>query len=219
MGQRRGTWRTAVGLICAGVAIAATLEVAAYAANGKGVLLGTSNSATKTTTLKNSKGTPLALKGKTSAPPLTVDSSKKVAKLNADQLDGLDATALQSRAIQVEVPAVDGNEDGSTPIRYTLPTGIPKGTYLATLQLAMSVPAAEKGTCRLLRTGVPGPLATVDLEPGNSSFSVVSVPVVNPAGTTLECSKSGIGWFWSMNYGLITLQRMDQVTTLSATVE
>ena len=74
------------------------VNIAAYAATGGNFLLGKSNSAGKTTTLTNTgKGAPLSLKGRASAPPLTVSSSRKVAKLNADKLDGKDSTAFEAK--------------------------------------------------------------------------------------------------------------------------
>jgi hypothetical protein len=77
----------------AGVLVALLLGTGgAYAATGGNFLLGKSNSATKTTTLKNTKGTPLALSGK--GAPLKVSSKTKVANLNTDLIDGLDSSAF-----------------------------------------------------------------------------------------------------------------------------
>jgi hypothetical protein len=68
----------------------------ATAANGGSLVLGHSNTATKTTTLKDKSGTPLALVGKKSKPPLKVNSSKQVRHLNASLLGGLSASQLNS---------------------------------------------------------------------------------------------------------------------------
>jgi hypothetical protein len=70
----RGTTAVAIGVLSVAVG---GLGVAA-AANGGSLTLGHSNSATKTTTLKDSKGTPLSLSGKKTSPPLKVNSSVKV---------------------------------------------------------------------------------------------------------------------------------------------
>src|SRR3954454_2853100 len=70
----------------------------AYATNGASLLLGRSNAATATTAITNSAGTPLALSASGGAPPLRVNSATKVGNLNADHLDGLDATAFASMA-------------------------------------------------------------------------------------------------------------------------
>jgi hypothetical protein len=74
------------------------LDLATYAATGDSLVLGRVNKATKLTTLtRTTNGPVLALRGKASSPPLTVSSGRKVARLNADKLDGLDAAALQTR--------------------------------------------------------------------------------------------------------------------------
>jgi hypothetical protein len=77
----------ALSLAVAGVGIAT-------AANGGWLTLGRANTATRTTTIKDPKGTPLALVGNKAKPPLTVSSSKQVPHLNASLLGGLSATGL-----------------------------------------------------------------------------------------------------------------------------
>lgn len=69
----------------------------ATAATGGSFVLGRSNSASSRSGLTNTAGTPLSLTAKTGYPPLIVNSPTKVAKLNADLVDGLDSTALQRR--------------------------------------------------------------------------------------------------------------------------
>ncbi|HEX3824902.1 MAG TPA: hypothetical protein VHV79_10605 [Mycobacteriales bacterium] len=76
-----------LSLAVAGVGIAT-------AGNGGSLTLGHANAATKTTTIKDPKGTPLSLVGKKSKPPLTVNSSKQVPHLNASLLGGQSATGL-----------------------------------------------------------------------------------------------------------------------------
>ena len=97
-----------------GLGVASALVLAggtAYATNGGSLLLGRSNTATATTALNNSAGTPLALASAPGLPPLRVNSSAKVANLNADHLDGLDATAFASTAGRTGM----GAKIGSTP--------------------------------------------------------------------------------------------------------
>lgn len=60
----------------------------AYAATGGNLILGKDNKAGATTTLKSTKGSALVLKAKSNSPVLKVSNAKKIAKLNADQLDG-----------------------------------------------------------------------------------------------------------------------------------
>jgi hypothetical protein len=69
----------------------------ATAANGGSLLLGHANSATATTTLTVSNGTPLALVGKATKAPLTVNSTIEVRHLNAAAVDGQSAAQLSTQ--------------------------------------------------------------------------------------------------------------------------
>jgi hypothetical protein len=113
----RGTTAVAIGVLSVAVG---GLGVAA-AANGGSLTLGHSNSATKTTTLKDSKGTPLSLSGKKTSPPLKVNSSVKVKHLNADEVDGLSAgkLATSGSGVQTAVEA-DISLGASGPSHYWL---------------------------------------------------------------------------------------------------
>src|SRR3954467_13052340 len=70
---------------------------AADAATGGSFVLGKANSETSTATLTNTRGTPLSLRAKSGSPPLAVNSSKLVARLNAAEVGGLAASQLQRR--------------------------------------------------------------------------------------------------------------------------
>ena len=72
----------------------------AYAATGKALILGGANSAGKQTALaRTTVGPVLNLRAKSpSSPPLTTNARGKVANLNADRVDGLDAAALRTRS-------------------------------------------------------------------------------------------------------------------------
>jgi hypothetical protein len=87
----------ALGVTVAGIGVAA-------AANGGSLIVGHNNSATKTTTLTNHKGTALSLISKSSKPPLKVNSSRQVAHLNASLLGGKSATALATSGSGEQVP-------------------------------------------------------------------------------------------------------------------
>lgn len=71
----------------------------AEAATGGHFLLGKTNHETRMATLSNSKGTPLSLKAKSGSPPLKVNSSKLVPRLNASLLGGVSAAKLQRRVL------------------------------------------------------------------------------------------------------------------------
>lgn len=82
--------RANAALILAALSLLVTTSGVAYAA-GSGMLLGKPNEARKTTELTSKRGEPLALSAKDGSAPLRVDSSKVVAGLNADLVDGLNA--------------------------------------------------------------------------------------------------------------------------------
>ena len=80
------------------------LNVASYAANGHPLVLGGSNSESRTATPHNSgKGPALSVKTSKKAPPFSVNSHKVVKNLNAGAVDGLDAKVL-GRAYKLAIP-------------------------------------------------------------------------------------------------------------------
>jgi hypothetical protein len=88
----RGAAIVGVGALClaaGGIGIAA-------ATNGGSFILGGSNTATHTTTLKDTTGTPLSLLAKKGAAPLAVNSNKLVKHLNAFEVGGLTANQLKT---------------------------------------------------------------------------------------------------------------------------
>jgi hypothetical protein len=70
----------------------------AFAATGGTFVIGKANKETTTTSLtRTTAGAPLTLVAKAGSAPLAVSSTVKVAKLNADLLDGKDSTAFQPK--------------------------------------------------------------------------------------------------------------------------
>lgn len=111
-------------LVAAGVLVGVA-NIAAYAATGGPFKLGLTNKADQTSTLVNTgNGPALKLKTKPAAPPLAVTSSKKVARLNADSLDGLDSSRLTNRAYRFTFP----NTTASGYKYWSFP-GLPAGQY------------------------------------------------------------------------------------------
>jgi len=112
-------------------ALFAGSTLGSYAANGGPLLLGKSNKATKTTTIKTTgNGAALKLKSKPGKAPLKVSNGTKVAKLNADLVDGLQGAALQTAVYRYRLPALSGVS--SLEIK---PTGLPPGRYVASYSL------------------------------------------------------------------------------------
>lgn len=89
-------WTAPIAVIGVGGLVVGSVG-AADAATGGNIRLGKSNHETRTATLSNSKGIPLSLKAKPGSPPLKVNSSKLVPKLNANFVGGVPASKLQRR--------------------------------------------------------------------------------------------------------------------------
>lgn len=106
----------------------------ALAATGQGLLLGKSNSANNITALtRTTSGSALKLQTTSStAAPLTVNGAGKVANLNADKVDGLDSTTLQTKTY-VYTAAI------STPTSsLTLAIPLPSGKYVISYSAYLS---------------------------------------------------------------------------------
>jgi hypothetical protein len=130
-------------------------NLAAYAATGDPLLAGKGNRANKPTAIKNTgNGPALVLKSRRGAPPLKVSSPARVARLNADRVDGLNGAALQTRAHTYYLPF------GAPPAAATVQTlrfpGLPRGRYLATYTAAGNwTTTPTVFTCSLRLAGVP----------------------------------------------------------------
>jgi hypothetical protein len=123
-------------LLCSVLVLAGTLaavDTVAYAATGKAVLLGKANTSKHATTLtRSTPGSVLSLKVKPGSPPLAVSSSTKVVHLNADQLDGVDASALGTRTTTFT------DTDASTRSDYALSLeGLRPGAYLVSWSVGL----------------------------------------------------------------------------------
>lgn len=114
-------------------------NLGAFAATGGPLLLGKGNTATKTTKLKTTgNGPALGLKTKASAPPLKVSSSKKVAKLNADLVDGVDSETLRTKTYVYNLSATAVTQSY---VSFALP-GLPPGQYLASFSISAATTGA-----------------------------------------------------------------------------
>jgi hypothetical protein len=80
----------------------------AYAATGGDLILGKYNEAGATTTVKSTKGAALALKAKSNTPVLKVSNGKKIAKLNADKLDGFSSEQFLKQGSALNADTLDG---------------------------------------------------------------------------------------------------------------
>jgi hypothetical protein len=83
----------------------------AYAATGGNFVLGHSNQAGQTSSLTNTGSGP-ALRLAThrgTTPPLAVSNDAKIARLNADELDGLSSTAFQRKIAAISASTTSGH--------------------------------------------------------------------------------------------------------------
>jgi hypothetical protein len=161
------------------VLIAATVLVgganlAAYAATGSPLLLGHVNTESKTATVANGgTGPALHLKTKNTSPPISVNSSKLVKHLNADQVDGMSAASLQTKVTQYVLPG-----DGTTSI-FKLP-GLQKGDYIVNVDLGVTIIGSGNPFCWLT-------------DP-NTSAVLASWQNQDPGGTIVLSGSSTITW-------------------------
>jgi hypothetical protein len=123
-------------------------------------VLGHENAATKTTTLRDTRGTPLKLVGKKSKPPLAVNSSKQVNHLNASLLSGATAAqlVLHGSGVSTAVPkaanptTLSNGAGASTPLATT--DALSPGTYFVDATANLEVTASEAASwCYVAKTG------------------------------------------------------------------
>src|SRR5215211_6132669 len=113
--KRLSERRPSASLVISTIALFVSLGGAGYAATGGNFILGQTNTATtpsllaapvsgKTLRLRNTDtsagATALGLEVASGHPPFTVDSSTKVAQLNADLIDGRDSAAFLRKGVQ-----------------------------------------------------------------------------------------------------------------------
>ncbi|WP_193612387.1 hypothetical protein [Nocardioides lijunqiniae] len=127
------TTKSTLTVLLAAVLLVLGFDYVTFAATGSSLVLGKTNTAGKTTQVTNKGAGPaLSLRTRPNAPPLKVTSSKKVARLNADALDGLDASQLGTKVYRLE------REVDVTGSYATGFTGIPAGTYAVTYSVTMT---------------------------------------------------------------------------------
>ncbi len=126
-------------------ALVTSLALSASASGGGWLRLGSHNSAFRSTTLvDHGRGPALRLETRTGAPPLAVNSSKRVARLNVDRLDGVHAAALRTLAY---IYRIGGDEDWGPHLVKEFP-GLPSGQYyLATYQMRMVLYGGGDASC------------------------------------------------------------------------
>ena len=98
----------------------------AFATNGQPLILGARNLAQSLTTLKNQGAGPALSLEVGSGAPLKVDSTTRVAKLNADRVDNMEASALAPPRGYAHVN-INGSRDDTYPSKGVNSVVIPMG--------------------------------------------------------------------------------------------
>ncbi len=110
-------------------------DYTSFAATGQSLLLGKLNSTNRITTVhRTTAGAAMKVVTKSNAnPPFVVNGHGKVAHLNADLLDGKNASQIAPRALQYVIPGFTGA--GTS---FSIDLAVPAGTYLVTYHLLLS---------------------------------------------------------------------------------
>jgi hypothetical protein len=153
--------------VIAYLALFIALGGTAYAATGGTFLLGRSNQANATSSLKNT-GSGAALKlttGKATTPPLAVSNGTKITHLNADELDGLSSAAFQRKftAISANITSPNTSQLGTV------------GPW------SMSLKCNAAGFARITITG-PGNAGATTTRATNDNAGNTFVAAMNPIG-------------------------------------
>ena len=200
--------KSAVTALAVGIVLLAALDWAAAAATGRAMVLGRWNQADHTTTLKNTKNGPALDLRANKGPALAVNSDKRVKKLNADMLDGKNASDLAASKQTVYVYGAASRVGGFT---QNLPPQ-PEGSYLVAFS-AQFVGAAgttanpNTVTCHILVTTLSGTTSVTKAVLAEAQVSSVeSPPAVSGVGTVallandrvaLVCTMSRPNQQWS----------------------
>jgi hypothetical protein len=166
-----------IPVLIAALVLVGGVNLAAYAANGKPLLLGGSNSETKPAAVKNSgSGPALSLTSKSSSPSLAVSSSKVVTHLNADMVDGLHSSQLQAKDYRYVLPGV-GPFSSSTDVSFP---GLPQGLYLMNNAIVLSHGASV--SC-WFHGATAHPAFALNIMPGSALDAVSSSAVLDSRGS------------------------------------
>ncbi|GAB3253899.1 hypothetical protein [Nocardioides dilutus] len=205
-------------LLCTGLVVGAA-NVGAFAATGGPLLLGKSNVANKATKLKNTgNGPALKLKSKAGNAPFAVSNKTKIKKLNADLVDGLDGTALQTKAYRYEL---SGTSAGAI-MRFALP-GLPPGRYVANFSISATVPGGTVFFGCILDSGAPfanGQVAALGATGGGDTWFVNGGGLLDTtaAAYTVTCQSSGAAYTIPVVLpSHIVLTRVDDLTNAGST--
>jgi len=214
------SWKGGLATVAAAAMLVVGVDYATFAANGDSLILGHLNNANATTVLtKQGPGPALKLNSAgPGSPALAVNSGHKVAKLNADMVDGKHAKALLQVKNVGHVFTATTN-GGTGQVTYNIPN-VPKGIYLATYTanfFPQGTPAAPIAfSCFLLRDGSLVSQST-GLSAAGSGFYIgvngsTIVKVVPGTDVNVGCGTLSAAWTWGTKKLTATLTRLDGQT-------
>jgi hypothetical protein len=144
--SRRAQLRSALAVLGAATLLVGGVQLVATAATGGPLVLGASNTASKTTTLKTTGNkAALKLKSKKGKPALAVSNKALIKNLNADLIDGKSLEQLAPTVYRHTVYTPGGMVSGSA--QFVSTSTIPAGTYRASVSGLMATSTGEQVTC------------------------------------------------------------------------
>lgn len=210
-----------LSVVAGAAVVVGAANIGAYAANGHPILLGHGNNETRPTTVVNhGSGAALSVTTRDDTPPLEVSSQAKVARLNADRVDGMNGGDVS--AYTYALPEVFDRQSFSMSFPK-LPTG---RHYVASYWLQADMNVSTDGVvCELLGTKLKGDPAEDDLAisasrhafqatAGATGFVSTHNHVV-----TLECeTDSGDANIGSVFFGQVTFVPVGRAHLHEATI-
>ena len=199
---------TALVVTAASAALVTSLSLSAAASGGL-LRIGARNDARATTSLVNhGPGPALRLANRPGAPPLRVSSSRRVAGLNADRVDGWEADRLRTRAY---VYRVGGDEDEGPWVIKSFP-GLPAGWYVATYRVRVTFEAPPDETHDLsawFTTATQPEVGRVDGSQGPGAMVLEATALLDARRPVTLRLRSG----WAFNTLASTVDALDSRVT------
>ncbi|MFZ2504539.1 MAG: hypothetical protein WAW88_17895 [Nocardioides sp.] len=206
-----------VSALLIGLVLVTAVDYAASAATGAPFLLGRFNQANQTTTLKNTGSGPAA-KFVSGEAPIAVSNSRRVPKLNADQVDGKHAADLGVRTTLYEA---DFSFDDASGFQVFL-DDVPQGRYLGTFGGYFFGPN-DGGSieCFVVGTKAPAPQTMnhnhqADGPEHYYTLAGADVVVVSKTQDLIaRCTGSTYDWFGTVRVSLTPIDTLSRVTAQS----
>jgi hypothetical protein len=208
------TLKSVVSACAIALMLVVSIDYVAFAATGRSMILGKSNSADKVTTLtRTTPGPAMQFKVKNGkGAPIKVNSKGRVGKLNADMVDSKHASDLGVRTLAY---SANISVSATSSFVITIPS-VPAGDYLATMDGWIYGPSGGYLYCRL--NGVNGASrldVAVDAVVGDNYPFAGSADVNVPTTKDLSIScTSNVSGSWSdYNDFHLSLTTIDQLTS------